>query len=774
MPDTRTVSARGGDRRNRGLLAAAFATVGFTTLAAQALLLRELLVVWEGSEISLGIALALWLAGTGAGSAIGSVLARGRDPAHAFAWCLVALGALTPPAVAIARLARVLLGVPNGQAAGVGTLLAAAAVAILPLTLSAGLTFTLGVGAARARGAGAGRALSRVYVLEAVGAASASLLLSFVLFPFTEPMSTACVVCAVSALGGAAALAAVPRARPLAAAAALAVAVLASSVGLSGAGADLEQRLASLAWRDAGFVAQRHSVYGLVVAAERGSQKSLYENGVLAASVPDRLAAEEAVHFALLEHPHPRAVLLLGGAAGGAVAEVLKHPSVTRVDCVDLDPALVELGGDAFGDAMVGALRDPRVTVHHTDARFFVKRAAGPYDAVIVNAPDPTTAQLNRLYTVEFFREAAALLAPGGVVAVSVTSSESYIGPELAELLSCVRRAVSGALPCVIAIPGTPCHFIASDSPGSLSRDPVVLASRVAARGLDVVHVRDYYLMDRLSPDRVAYLDERLAAAEAAVNADLSPRAYHLSLLLWTRQFSPGVSSVLAAARAAGTARVAAGAALVVLAVLALSARRARHGGARGAVYAAVAVAGFTEIGIEIAALFSFQSLYGFVYHRVALVTGAFMAGLALGGWLGGRAAERGAGLRTLASLAAALAAAPLILAWVAARVASLPAAAASAGAWLLPLLVVGSAALAGAEFPIAGRLLARDRGAERAGGRLYAADLFGAAAGAVAAGLLLLPAHGIRGTMADLSVLSAAAAVCVAFAAARAVRAPA
>ena len=65
------------------------------------------------------------------------------------------------------------------------------------------------------------------------------------------------------------------------------------------------------------------------------------------------------------------------------------------------------------------------------NTRFFAKRATGPYDVVIANVPDPTTAQLNRFYTSEFFEEVGEILAKGGVIGVTVSSSENYIGGEL-------------------------------------------------------------------------------------------------------------------------------------------------------------------------------------------------------------------------------------------------------------------------------------------------------------------------------------------------------
>jgi spermidine synthase len=756
-----------GSERRPAALKLAFVLMGCVALTAQALLLRELMVSWQGNEISFGVVLAVWLAAAGGGSVIGGAAARRtRDHTRALAWGLIAAGVLTPAALSAARLARLIVGVPPGELAGLGPLIAATAFSVVPLAALSGSLFAAAVATVSRGRDDAGRAVSLVYVLEAAGAVFAGLATSLVLFGRVAPFRIGAMAATLACAGGLVVLFA---GRPIRrtrfeAAAALALAVLALwAAGPTGDA--LETRLAALAWRGSGFVSETHSRHGLIVATERGSQKSMFENGALVASVPDRLAAEEAVHLAMLEHPRPVSVLLLGGVLGGAVEEILKHPTVRRIDCVELDPALVGAAERAFGDAMTRALSDPRVSVHYADARFFVKRTTGSYDVVIVNMPDPVTARTNRFYTAEFMAEVEAVLARGGVAGFAVSSAEEYVGPELATLLACVRRSLGSVFTRVLLVPGDPCHFIASDAPEYLTLDAGVLSSRIEARALDVVHVRDYYLADRLSPDRVAYLEEQVAAADAPVNTDLSPACYFLSLVLWSRRVSPGSGALLAAPRVLTVPHAALLAAALAAALAAVAARRGSGRGLRAVVLAAVTIAGLTEIGIEIAAFLVFQSVYGFVYHLVAAITGAFMGGLALGGWLGGRAALRGAGARTVLCITAALAAAPQAVARVAGLIATLPPERAALGVTLVPLLVVGSAILAGALFPIAARILSRAGGTAQSGGRVYGADLLGAAAGALVSAVALLPIMGLASTMLVLSLLNASVAVALAVA---------
>jgi spermidine synthase len=517
-------------------------------------------------------------------------------------------------------------------------------------------------------------------------------------------------------------------------------------------------------WKELGYITHVNSRYGRIVAASVGSEMSIYESGVLAASAPDRLVAEETAHLPMLQHPDPRRVLLLGGGLGGATGEILKHPSVAVLDYVELDPEILRLARTAFGPPMLEGLDDPRVKVHFGDARFFVKRASGEYDVVILGVPDPETAQLNRFYTAECMREIRRLLGDSGVLGLSVTSTENYIAEEQADLLAGLSATVRSAFHSVLLLPGDPCHIIASDSDRFLTRDPDTLIERIRDRSLDVAYVREYYLRDRLSRDRALMLDRAVGDATPRINRDLTPICYYLNLVIWQRQFA-GEGSVLAMAPSLlnkDTAYFAAAALLLIFGLPALSARgRARA--TRRAVYASVFVVGATEICLELAALLAFQSIYGYVYQQLALIIAGFMTGLAAGGWFGVILSRRGAGLGLFAGIQAAIAGVPLALGLALGWIGGLTPDAQLSIAAFFPALVVGSAALAGMQFPVAVTLVSAVAGSsDPAAGRLYGTDLAGAAIGAPLSAVFLLPLLGILGTMRALAVVNLSLVPCL------------
>ena len=206
---------------------------------------------------------------------------------------------------------------------------------------------------------------------------------------------------------------------------------------------------------------------------ETEGSRSVYENGVVLFNVPDPAAAEEAVHYALLEHPSPRSLLLIGGGINGSIVQALRHPSLERVDYVELDPGHSGPGaGLLSGPVARPSDADPRVRVHVTDGRLFLKTTPSRFDVVIVNLPDPHNAQLNRFYTVEFFGEVSRRLAPTGVFSFQLRSSENYIGPELGAFLRSIHKSLRAVFPEVTAIPGETVHFFAARRAGILACAP--------------------------------------------------------------------------------------------------------------------------------------------------------------------------------------------------------------------------------------------------------------------------------------------------------------
>lgn len=716
---------------------AAILLIGFTAVLAQVLLLREMLVVCHGNELSLGLMLAAWLAWTALGSGL---LGRLGRASRLLPLLFAVTAAALPLALLAVRHARAWWDAAPGEMLGPIPILLTAAIALACFCPVSGWLIAAAMRAGADRQPPASGA-ARVYLLEALGSALGGLVAALLLLRRFSPLEIAAALAALNLLAAVFLLSRVRLVR-LVAIAVLLPALVLSLPRLRAA------ELAAVArdWPGFRVLATQASRYGQLAVLDNEGVATVVQNGQPLFSAPDLPTAEETVHFALLQHPEPRAVLLIGGGPSGAIAEILKHPSVRRLDYVELDPAVLDLSRRYL---LPAAIVDPRVHSYSLDGRLFLRTATGRYDVILVNLPDPQTAQLNRFYTLDFFREAAAHLANGGVLSLQVRGAENYVSPELARFLASLRRTLAAVFPRVVVLPGDTVHFFAGDAASNLTSDPTEFSRRLRERGVSALYVRDYYTAFNLSPERLRGFDARLAAVPAtSLNRDFAPSAYYFDVMLWSEQFGGAYRDLFRALAGVPLLRLLA-LILVLAALLAIAARPRRAEFGRPAAYA-VALMGFTLMALQIVLLLGFQAVYGYVFEQVAILAAACMAGLGLGSWCALKfVPARWPLVRPLLALQIAAAAAPLVFVWIlqlaaAARSTTLVALAAYV---LFPLLALLSGAMAGLQFPLA--LRAFLEAAPRRPGTLYALDLLGSCAGALLLSTYLIPVFGFTATAA-------------------------
>lgn len=275
------------------------------------------------------------------------------------------------------------------------------------------------------RGRGIRQGLSDVLATDYVGALAASLLFPFVLLPYLGHLLTAFAIGAVNLLVALVVLwhfrkhlkqASIWLSGGLVAAALL---VLGTYFTPS-----FTQILERALYQDP-IIFSTQSPYQKVVMTERGNDLRLFLNGSLQFSSQD----EYRYHEALIHLPasHSRTLeraLIIGGGDGLAARELLRYEHLKHIQLVDLDPAVTDLGRDLqkLRDLNNDALRDPRVIVNNDDAWRWLERDGDLFDVIIIDLPDPDTADIARLYTVEFYRKIARRLSVGGVMITQASS----------------------------------------------------------------------------------------------------------------------------------------------------------------------------------------------------------------------------------------------------------------------------------------------------------------------------------------------------------------
>ena len=173
---------------------------------------------------------------------------------------------------------------------------------------------------------------------------------------------------------------------------------------------------------------------------------TLYLNGQLQISeLDDAMYHEFLIHPALVAHPAPRKVLVIGGGDGGAVEEILKHDTVEEIIFVELDIEVINVCKKYLKSINNDCFDDPRVEVKITDGRIFVRDYEGEkFDVVVGDLPDPDTEAVAMLYTAEFFGDVKNVLKDDGIFVLQSCSWFEYpkITMSIVETLSSVFSKV--------------------------------------------------------------------------------------------------------------------------------------------------------------------------------------------------------------------------------------------------------------------------------------------------------------------------------------------
>jgi spermidine synthase len=156
----------------------------------------------------------------------------------------------------------------------------------------------------------------------------------------------------------------------------------------------------------------------------------------------------------------PRRMAILGNAAGTTARAYGRLFPRTRIDGVELDAELSEIGRRYFD------MRNPRLTMHHEDARPFLRRSEARYDVIEVDAYRQPYIPFY-LTTEEFFELVRDRLTPEGVVIINVGQPEGET-----KLERVLTGGLRSALPHVVRDPieSTNTLLVASRSPLSVAR----------------------------------------------------------------------------------------------------------------------------------------------------------------------------------------------------------------------------------------------------------------------------------------------------------------
>ena len=151
---------------------------------------------------------------------------------------------------------------------------------------------------------------------------------------------------------------------------------------------------------------------------------------------------------------------------------------------------------------------------------------------VILDVPDPSTSQINRFYTAEFFGEVRRVLTADGVLSLSLGRVRRLPrrrpGPHVGHRASDAAAGFAN----VLVMPGGRIFFLASD--GELTGD---VAGRIEAAGVPRDGCNRRISTPCWRRSRMADLRRAVSAHDAPVNRDFNPILYYYHLRYWMSQF---------------------------------------------------------------------------------------------------------------------------------------------------------------------------------------------------------------------------------------------
>jgi spermidine synthase len=565
--------------------------LGFTSIITQIVLIREFFSVFNGNELVTGIFLANWMLLTGAGAYFGKTLKKYFLNFENFSLSHFVIGSL-PIITAVGIYYVRALILPPGAMANLIQVFLVSVIILAPFCLVSGLLFTIFANLLSL--ILKSNVISKVYAFEAIGSLAGGIIFNFLLIFILKTFFSLILLFLINCC--AAIIQYYFSGKKLLIYLSTALCLFLTYVMISG---NIEKKSVQLQFPNQELVHIEDTPFGKIVVTKSHDQLNFYENGNFLYSNNNVIQNEENVHYAMSQHPHPQKVLLISGGASGILEEILKY-NIQSVDYIDQNKELVEIA-ELYTENII---RNKKIQYIYKDARLYLKQnPEKKYDVVLINLPDPTSVQINRYFTFDFFEELKNHLNEFAVLSMSLSTISNYMGEQSKKINSSIYSTLKLFFQNVTIIPGGKNYFIASN--GHIS---TAIAGLIENRKIQNEYVNYYYLEDSLIA-RESKLIENAVSENVAINNDFKPVVYYFQLQYWLSYFKLNYIvffSVLAA--------------FAFLIILRLN-----------SINFGLLVTGFSASALELVLIIAFQVIYGYTYQMIGIIITFFMCGL----WLG-------------------------------------------------------------------------------------------------------------------------------------------
>ncbi len=566
--------------------------LGSTSMIAQITLLREFLSVFNGNELVIGVVLANWMILTGIGASLGKNSLRIKKTSTIILAGLLLLSILPFITAFLINFLKNKV-FPIGSMIGVFEIFLASLLLLIPFCLLSGYLFTfISKSYSELRNQ---NETGPVYGFESAGSIVGGLLSGILFILIFSSAESLLVLALINPLVLLLISLKTGRRKLIWFCALVAFPAFAAFFFHP------EKVIRSWVYPNQDIEVSQDSPHGNIVITRRENLWSVYNNNILLFDSENFMMSEEAVHFAMAQHPQATNVLIISGGLSGQITELKKYKQVS-IDYVEENRWLLALMKDSLAKIM-----EKRITLYSIDPIRFIRNSTKKYDVAILNLPGPSTLQSNRFYTLEFFALMKEKLSPKGLLSFGLPSPVNYLNHESVELNSTIYSTLKKVFKDLIIIPGEKNYFLASDAPLTYNITKAIQESGILTR-----YVNPDYFNDNLLKRRGEIIVSSLNPAQE-INQNLKPVLYRQQLNYWLSHFKGSYWLLAILAGAAG---------LLVFFAGSVPSK-------------ATFIAGFSASGIEILLLFGLQIYFGNIYLLTSFVFTSFMAGLVAGSFAG-------------------------------------------------------------------------------------------------------------------------------------------
>ncbi len=585
--------------------------LGFFTIVTQIVLLREIISTFSGNELSTGIMLFAWLLGSGLGNFFSKKYINKFkiEINHLFLINLLYFLLI----IFLIRRLKTFLGFIPGEIVGVVPLLYFSVIFISSYCIIWGISFGSLYYLLKVKYF-TKFSESKLYYIESIGAAVGSIITTFLLIRISSIFFI--------------------------------IALLLSLLGIS---FFIEKRKINLQfilsiffafilifyqrnlnlitekWRIGDFKIKNitESFYGKIVVIKTGNCYSFYNNGVFLFSTGDDISPQIDVSLALSEAPMIKKVLVIGGNYK-IIKMLAENPLIDLICYIEFDPALINIQGSIIKN---NYFTHPKVILLTGDARYYVRKIKTKFDLIISSLPDPVNLQINRFYSVEFFKLLKQKLSSDGVFYFKISSSENFISKSQGLYTGCVYKTLKKVFKDVIVLPGDQNYFLASNNKGIITIDQKLVEQRGYINNVKSDYFFKYFLKFNFDEFRINNLLNSINYS-AKINTDLRPISYLYGIILWTTRFNEGIKRVFLKLYSMDFKLILVGVLIIFLILFFLIKTE------DGSILLSIGSIGFTEISLEIFIILAYQIVRGYLYSNIGIIFFSFMAGLAIGSFI--------------------------------------------------------------------------------------------------------------------------------------------